>query len=99
MIIEVVVEHLAGSIVGAVWRRPELQPMRDLVEKQLANNTFKAHTRRALESLQKKAGLLIPQFFDSEFINRRDVQTILSSYIVDGEIADIDRLLNVYAQY
>lgn len=102
MFVDLVLDQVAGPILStltmAVWNRPEFKVLRNPIENYLESQHFRSLTRDALADLRDKSRDTLPDLFDEGFITSSEVQRILTAYIVNGDEADVDRLVLLYGK-
>jgi tetratricopeptide (TPR) repeat protein len=96
--LDIVTEQVIQALVEVVWNRPELDNLREPVEKMLKGNEFKKLTQNAMKFLADSSAETLPDLFDPGFIRMPEVQNHLAEYIVHGNEANVDRLTELYAK-
>jgi len=96
--LDAVTEQVIQALVGVTWNRPELDSLREPIEKLLKGNEFRVLTGKAMKSLADTTSGTLPEFFDEGFINMPEVQRHLAAYIVHGQSEDIDKLSSLYVK-
>ena len=94
MISDALFEQFINILTETVWKRPELEPLRQPIEGALQGNNFKVLTQRAFQQLEQDT---LPQLLDEGYIGMPVVQQMLADWIVRGQDADIQRLSELYA--
>jgi formylglycine-generating enzyme required for sulfatase activity/energy-coupling factor transporter ATP-binding protein EcfA2 len=93
-----ITDLIQQSIAEALWRRPELKPLREPVESALNTGVFAALLRDAFEAMAARSSAELPQFFDEGFLRMPAVLKHLGDYVVLGQPLDLDQLAGLYAK-
>ncbi|MBZ0307233.1 MAG: hypothetical protein K8I82_14290 [Anaerolineae bacterium] len=92
-----VLEQVIQALTSALWKRPELAPLREPIEAALKGNEFRRLTQQAFQQLSESTAL--PGFFDEASITQSPVQDALVAYILEGRSSDLDDLSRRYRDY
>ncbi len=91
-------ELLIQSVITAIWKRPEVAPLREPIEAALKADAFSDLLKAAFNDFAERSQAELPKFFDAGFLRTTGVAEHLSAYVVQGQAVDLDKLAELYAK-
>jgi formylglycine-generating enzyme required for sulfatase activity len=98
LIPQAVQDLIQQSIVTAIWKRPEVAPLREPIESALQSGVFASLLQEAFTIFAERSQDELPEFFNEGYLRMPAVLDHLSAYVVAGKAADLDELAALYAK-